>query len=114
MQRLMTKAGLVQPGVAALVADHCLTACDETRATHPLGGCPLPSGSEIEVYTRRPRPINTDGEITTSTQFRVIPCLCRFGSWLTLTFHFSSHAFEIFSRHKVAAGTVSESTSEPG
>jgi len=38
----------------------------------------------------------------------------RFGSWLTLTFHFSSHAFEIFSRHKVAAGTVSESTSEPG
>ena len=32
-------------------------------------------GQEIEVYTRKPRPINTDGEITTSTpaQFRVIP-----------------------------------------
>ncbi len=32
-------------------------------------------GTEIEVFTRRPRPINTDGEITTSTpaQFRVIP-----------------------------------------
>ena len=32
-------------------------------------------GQEFEVYTRRPRPINTDGEITTYTpaQFRVIP-----------------------------------------
>jgi diacylglycerol kinase (ATP) len=32
-------------------------------------------GQEIEVYTRKPRPINTDGEITTSTpaHFRVIP-----------------------------------------
>lgn len=32
-------------------------------------------GQEIEVYTRRPRPINTDGEITTYTpaHFRVIP-----------------------------------------
>lgn len=32
-------------------------------------------GQEIEVRTRRPRAINTDGEITTSTpaQFRVIP-----------------------------------------
>jgi YegS/Rv2252/BmrU family lipid kinase len=32
-------------------------------------------GQEIEVYTRRPRPINTDGEITTYTpaKFRVIP-----------------------------------------
>ena len=32
-------------------------------------------GQEIEVYTRKPRPINTDGEITTYTpaQFRVIP-----------------------------------------
>lgn len=33
------------------------------------------SGQEIEVYTRKPRPINTDGEITTYTpaQFRVVP-----------------------------------------
>lgn len=33
------------------------------------------SGQEIQVYTRKPRPINTDGEITTHTpaQFRVIP-----------------------------------------
>lgn len=33
------------------------------------------SGQEIEVHTRRPRPINTDGEITTYTpaHFRVIP-----------------------------------------
>ncbi len=33
------------------------------------------SGEEIEVYTRKPRPINTDGEITTYTpaHFRVIP-----------------------------------------
>ncbi|KAB8315090.1 lipid kinase [Tolypothrix campylonemoides VB511288] len=33
------------------------------------------SGQEIEVYTRKPRPINTDGEITTYTpaHFRVIP-----------------------------------------
>ncbi|MUG97466.1 lipid kinase [Scytonema sp. UIC 10036] len=33
------------------------------------------SGEEIEVYTRKPRPINTDGEITTYTpaQFRVLP-----------------------------------------
>lgn len=32
-------------------------------------------GQEMEVYTRKPRPINTDGEITTYTpaQFRVIP-----------------------------------------
>lgn len=32
-------------------------------------------GQEIEIYTRRSRPINTDGEITTYTpaQFRVIP-----------------------------------------
>ncbi|TAF11236.1 MAG: lipid kinase [Nostocales cyanobacterium] len=32
-------------------------------------------GQEIEVYTRRPYPINTDGEITTSTPavFRVMP-----------------------------------------
>jgi diacylglycerol kinase family enzyme len=32
-------------------------------------------GQEIEVYTRKPRPINTDGEITTHTpaHFRVIP-----------------------------------------
>jgi diacylglycerol kinase (ATP) len=32
-------------------------------------------GQEIEVYTRKPRPINTDGEITTYTpaNFRVIP-----------------------------------------
>ncbi|MFH7028624.1 MAG: lipid kinase [Heteroscytonema crispum UTEX LB 1556] len=32
-------------------------------------------GQEIEVYTRKPRPINTDGEITTYTpaRFRVIP-----------------------------------------
>ena len=32
-------------------------------------------GQEIEVYTRKPRPINTDGEITTHTPaiFRVIP-----------------------------------------
>jgi diacylglycerol kinase (ATP) len=32
-------------------------------------------GEEIEVYTRKPRPINTDGEITTYTpaHFRVIP-----------------------------------------
>lgn len=33
------------------------------------------SGEEIEIYTRKPRPINTDGEITTYTpaHFRVIP-----------------------------------------
>ncbi|MBD2365068.1 lipid kinase [Anabaena minutissima FACHB-250] len=33
------------------------------------------SGQEIEVYTHKPRPINTDGEITTYTpaKFRVIP-----------------------------------------
>jgi diacylglycerol kinase (ATP) len=33
------------------------------------------NGREIEVYTRKPRPINTDGEITTYTpaHFRVIP-----------------------------------------
>ncbi|KAF3890356.1 MULTISPECIES: lipid kinase [Nostocales] len=33
------------------------------------------SGEHIEVYTRKPRPINTDGEITTYTpaQFRVLP-----------------------------------------
>jgi diacylglycerol kinase (ATP) len=33
------------------------------------------AGQEIEVYTRKPRPINTDGEITTYTpaHFRVIP-----------------------------------------
>ncbi|BDA73491.1 diacylglycerol kinase, catalytic region [Rivularia sp. IAM M-261] len=33
------------------------------------------SGQEIEVITRKPRPINTDGEITTYTpaRFRVIP-----------------------------------------
>lgn len=33
------------------------------------------SGQEIQVYTRKPRPINTDGEITTHTpaEFRVIP-----------------------------------------
>jgi diacylglycerol kinase (ATP) len=33
------------------------------------------NGQEIEVYTRKPRPINTDGEITTYTpaHFRVIP-----------------------------------------
>ena len=32
-------------------------------------------GQEFEVYTRKPRPINTDGEITTYTpaRFRVIP-----------------------------------------
>jgi diacylglycerol kinase (ATP) len=32
-------------------------------------------GQEIEVHTRKPRPINTDGEITTYTpaHFRVIP-----------------------------------------
>ncbi|MBD2666848.1 diacylglycerol kinase, catalytic region [Richelia sinica FACHB-800] len=32
-------------------------------------------GQEIEIYTRKPRPINTDGEITTYTpaSFRVIP-----------------------------------------
>ncbi|MGJ5675640.1 MAG: lipid kinase [Nostochopsis sp.] len=32
-------------------------------------------GQEIEVYTRKPRPINTDGEITTYTpaHFRVVP-----------------------------------------
>ncbi|PAX51805.1 lipid kinase [Brunnivagina elsteri] len=32
-------------------------------------------GQDIEVYTRKPRPINTDGEITTYTpaHFRVIP-----------------------------------------
>lgn len=32
-------------------------------------------GQEMQVYTRRPRPINTDGEITTYTpaHFRVIP-----------------------------------------
>lgn len=32
-------------------------------------------GQEIEIYTRKPRPINTDGEITTYTpaRFRVIP-----------------------------------------
>jgi diacylglycerol kinase family enzyme len=32
-------------------------------------------GKEIEVFTRKPRPINTDGEITTYTPalFRVIP-----------------------------------------
>lgn len=32
-------------------------------------------GQEIEIYTRRPYPINTDGEITTSTpaRFRVLP-----------------------------------------
>jgi diacylglycerol kinase (ATP) len=32
-------------------------------------------GQEIEVYTRKQRPINTDGEITTYTpaRFRVIP-----------------------------------------
>ncbi len=32
-------------------------------------------GQEIQVYTRKPRPINTDGEITTHTpaEFRVIP-----------------------------------------
>ena len=33
------------------------------------------NGQEFEVYTRKPRPINTDGEITTYTpaHFRVIP-----------------------------------------
>ena len=33
------------------------------------------SGQSIQVYTRKPRPINTDGEITTYTpaEFRVIP-----------------------------------------
>ncbi|WP_017317001.1 lipid kinase [Mastigocladopsis repens] len=33
------------------------------------------SGQEIEIFTRKPRPINTDGEITTYTpaHFRVIP-----------------------------------------
>lgn len=33
------------------------------------------SGQKIQVYTRKPRPINTDGEITTYTpaEFRVIP-----------------------------------------
>ena len=33
------------------------------------------SGQKIQVYTRKPRPINTDGEITTHTpaEFRVIP-----------------------------------------
>ena len=33
------------------------------------------SGQTIQVYTRKPRPINTDGEITTYTpaEFRVIP-----------------------------------------
>jgi YegS/Rv2252/BmrU family lipid kinase len=32
-------------------------------------------GQEIEIYTRKPRPINTDGEITTYTpaHFRVVP-----------------------------------------
>lgn len=33
------------------------------------------AGTEIEVFTRKPRPINTDGEITVHTpaQFRVLP-----------------------------------------
>jgi diacylglycerol kinase family enzyme len=40
-----------------------------SRSVRALGG------QEIEVYTRKPRPINTDGEITTYTpaHFRVIP-----------------------------------------
>ena len=35
----------------------------------------MQQGQEIEIYTRRPHDINTDGEITTTTpaQFRVIP-----------------------------------------
>ena len=40
-----------------------------SRSVRALGG------QEIEIYTRKPRPINTDGEITTYTpaHFRVIP-----------------------------------------
>lgn len=40
-----------------------------------LRGVRALNGTEFEVFTRKPRPINTDGEITTHTpaQFRVIP-----------------------------------------
>lgn len=40
-----------------------------------LPGVRALNGSEIEVFTRKPRPINTDGEITdhTPAKFRVIP-----------------------------------------
>ena len=42
---------------------------------HKKPGVRTLNGQEIEVYTRRPYPINTDGEITTHTpaKFRVIP-----------------------------------------
>jgi diacylglycerol kinase (ATP) len=40
-----------------------------------LPGVRALQGQEIEIYTHKPRPINTDGDITTSTpaHFRVIP-----------------------------------------
>ncbi|HBE17451.1 MAG TPA: lipid kinase [Cyanobacteria bacterium UBA11149] len=40
-----------------------------------LPGVRAIEGTEIEIYTRKPLPINTDGEITTQTpaKFRVIP-----------------------------------------
>ena len=40
-----------------------------------LPGVRTLEGTEIEIYTRKPLPINTDGEITTQTpaKFRVIP-----------------------------------------
>jgi diacylglycerol kinase (ATP) len=51
-----------------------LPAMRQGRHIHSRGVRAL-SGQEIEVYTRKPRPINTDGEITTYTpaHFRVIP-----------------------------------------
>lgn len=51
-----------------------LPAMRQGRHIH-LRGVRSLSGQEIEVYTRKPRPINTDGEITTYTpaHFRVIP-----------------------------------------
>lgn len=41
----------------------------------PEQGIRVLHATDIEVYTRKPRAINTDGEITpwTSAQFRVIP-----------------------------------------
>ncbi|MBW4688028.1 MAG: lipid kinase [Komarekiella atlantica HA4396-MV6] len=51
-----------------------LPAMRQGRHIHRQGVRAL-HGQEIEVYTRKPRPINTDGEITTYTpaHFRVIP-----------------------------------------
>jgi len=42
---------------------------------HTLPGVLSLNGTELQVYTRHPLPINTDGEITTTTpaHFRVIP-----------------------------------------